>query len=219
MTPLPAHDITLGLLAGGRGSRLGGADKAWLMRDGKPQVLRWAQRYPGEHGPVLVSANRDLERYAASALTAVPDRIVDRGPLSGLDALATACATPWLFTLPVDLVGTNDCLLRTLISQRGANGAFACDDDGPQPLVALWRCDALRTACADAFEAGEAAVHRLAQRLDLARALFSGFRFGNLNTPEELRAAGVAYSDVMPSNTTDQDAMPSNLMPSDLAQS
>lgn len=206
-------DITLGLLAGGRGSRLGGADKAWLMRGGMPQVLRWAQRYPGEHGPVLVSANRDLERYSDAGLTTVPDRIVDygadRGPLSGLDALATACATPWLFTLPVDLVGTNDCLLRTLISQRGADGAFACDDDGPQPLVALWRRDALRIACADAFEAGEAAVHRLAQRLDLARALFSGFRFGNLNTPEELRAAGVAYSDVMPSNLT----------PSDLAQS
>lgn len=185
-------DITLGLLAGGRGSRLGGADKAWLRRDDTPQVLRWARRWPGEHGPVLVSANRDLERYAEAGLTAVPDRIPDQGPLSGLDALAAACATPWLFTLPVDLVGANDCLLRTLLSQRGENGAFAHDDDGPQPLVALWRRDALRLACADAFAANERAAHRLAQRLDSPSVPFSGFRFGNLNTPEDLRAAGIA---------------------------
>lgn len=196
-------DITLGLLAGGRATRLGGADKAWLMRDGMPQVLRWARRWPGEHGPVLVSANRDLERYAEAGLTTVPDRIADhgsdRGPLGGLDALATACATPWLFTLPVDLVGANDCLLRTLISQRGADGAFAHDDDGPQPLVALWRRDALRVAGAQTFVAGETAVHRLARRLDLRSVAFSGFRFGNLNTPDDLRAAGIVASESSPS--------------------
>ncbi len=203
MTLLPVHDITLGLLAGGRATRLGGADKAWLSRDGMPQVLRWTQRYPGDHGPVLVSANRDLERYADAGLKTVPDRIADygadRGPLGGLDALAIACATPWLFTLPVDLVGTNDCLLRTLISQRGADGAFAHDDDGPQPLVALWRRDALRLACVEAFAAGETAVHRLAQRLDLRPVAFSGFRFGNLNTPDDLGAAGIVASEPTPS--------------------
>lgn len=196
MTPLPAHDITLGLLAGGRATRLGGADKAWLSRDGMPQVSRWARRWPGEHGPVLVSANREHERYADAGLTAVPDRIAeygrDRGPLGGLDALAAACATRWLFTLPVDMVGANDCLLRTLISQRSADGAFAHDDDGPQPLVALWRRDALRVACAEAFAANERAAHRLAQRLDLPAVVFAGVRFGNLNTPEDLRAAGIA---------------------------
>lgn len=185
-------DITLGLLAGGRGSRLGGADKAWLARDGVPQVLRWAKRWSGEHGPVLVSANRDLERYVEAGLPPVPDRVPDQGPLSGLDALSELCATPWLFTLPVDLVGANDCLLRTLISQRGVNGAFAHDEDGPQPLVALWRRDALRIACADALAANERAAYRLAQRLDLPSVVFSGVRFGNLNTPEDLYDAGIA---------------------------
>ena len=121
------------------------------MRGDVPQVLRWARRWPGEHGPVLVSANRDLDRYAGEGLTAVADRTTDLGPLGGLDALAAACATPWLLTLPVDLVATNDCLIRTLVSKRGADGAFAVDDDGPQPLVALWRRDALRAASAQAL--------------------------------------------------------------------
>jgi len=185
-------DLTLGLLAGGRASRLGGVDKAWLMRGDLPQVLRWARRWPGEHGPVLVSANRDPDRYAGEGLIVVVDRVPDLGPLGGLDALAAACTTDWLFTLPVDLVGANDCLIRTLVSKRGADGAFAVDDDGPQPLVALWRRDALRAATAQAMAAGEGAVHRLRERLDLPAVVFSGFRFGNLNTPDDLQAAGIA---------------------------
>lgn len=194
MDSIVIDDLTLGLLAGGRGSRLGGIDKAWLMRGDLPQVLRWARRWPGEHGSLLVSANRDLDRYAGEGLTVVADRVPDLGPLGGLDALAAACTTDWLFTLPVDLVGANDCLIRTLASKRGADGAFAVDDDGPQPLIALWRRDALRAATAQAIAAGEGAVHRLQQRLDLLAVVFSGFRFGNLNTHEDLQAAGIALS-------------------------
>jgi molybdenum cofactor guanylyltransferase len=188
---IPAHDITLGLLAGGRSSRLGGIDKAWLERDGVAQVVRWSRRFMGEHGPLLVSANRGFDRYAAHGFATVPDRRVDLGPIGGLDALASACVTPWLFTLPVDLVGTNDCLLRTLSSKRCENGAYAVDDDGAQPLVALWRCDKLRSACIDAIAAGDGAAYRLAARLDLPAVVFSGFRFGNLNTADEVHAAGI----------------------------
>lgn len=189
--PIAPADLTLGLIAGGRASRLGGLDKAWLLRGGVPQVLRWTRRFPGEHGPVLVSANRDRERYAAHDLAVVGDRHPDLGPIGGLDALAQACATPWLLTLPVDLVGVNDCLVRTLVSKRDADGAFARDDDGVQPLVALWRVEALRTVCSESISCGETAIHRLQAKLRMAEAAFAGFRFGNLNTPDDLRAAGI----------------------------
>jgi molybdopterin-guanine dinucleotide biosynthesis protein A len=109
-----SRDITLGLLAGGAGSRLGGVDKAWLQRSGVPQVLRLAKRLSGETASVLVSANRNLARYAEAGLVAIPDRHADIGPIAGLDTLAAACATPWMLTLPVDLVDVNDCLLRSL---------------------------------------------------------------------------------------------------------
>jgi molybdopterin-guanine dinucleotide biosynthesis protein A len=184
-------DIALGLIAGGRASRLSGIDKAWLTRGGVPQVLRWTHRFPGEHGPVLVSANRDPQRYAAHGLAVVADRHPDLGPIGGIDALAQACTTPWLLTLPVDLIGVNDCLVRTLVSKRDADGAFARDDDGVQPLVALWWVDALRAACDAAIANGETAIHRLQATLRMAEAAFAGFRFGNLNTPDDLRAAGI----------------------------
>ena len=187
---IAAHDITLGLLAGGAGSRLGGVDKAWLQRSGVPQVLRLAKRLSGETASVLVSANRDPVRYAEAGLIAIPDRRAGIGPIAGLDALANACTTPWLLTVPVDLVDVNDCLLRSL-AVAGGDGAFAIDDDGAQPLVALWRVEALRDALSQALAENEIAVHALQARMGMAGVRFAGFRFGNLNTPGDLVAAGI----------------------------
>ena len=180
---------TLGLVAGGRATRLGGADKAWLEKDGMPQVLRLAARVRGEVEAVLVSANRGLERYRAHDLEAVADRQAGLGPLGGLDALAAACSTPWLLTLPVDLVSVNDCLLRSLRA-AGGEGAWAEDDDGRQPLVALWKVDALRAALPAALASGDLSVRGLQARLTMSGVTFAGLRFGNLNTPADLQAAG-----------------------------
>jgi len=192
VTTIGAPEITLGILAGGRATRLGGCDKAWLERDGVPQVLRMSRRFASEVSTVLVSANRHDARYPSHGLTMVADRIPDVGPLGGLDALAAACTTPWLLTIPVDLVGVNECLVPTLIASAGDNGAFAQDDDGLQPLVALWRIEKLRPVVTEAMKAGEHAIQALQARMDMACVPFTGVRFGNLNTPADLVAAGIA---------------------------
>ncbi|MEG2941447.1 MAG: NTP transferase domain-containing protein [Thermomonas sp.] len=185
-------DVTLGILAGGRGTRLGGRDKAWLQRDGVPQVLRIARRFQAECAATLVSANRDLPRYAQHGLVAVEDRIPDCGPIGGIDALASACVTPWLLTIPVDIIDTNDCLLRTL-ANANANGAVAEDDDGLQPLIALYRVAPLHDALVVAISANDFSVQAMQARMQLLRVRFDGLRFGNLNTPDELHLAG--YTD------------------------
>ncbi|UNK49754.1 NTP transferase domain-containing protein [Lysobacter sp. S4-A87] len=189
---LDPAQVTLGILAGGRATRLGGVDKAWLERDGLAQVIRWQRRFSGETAAVLVSANGDTGRYAEAGLRAVTDRVAGGlGPLAGIDALAAACSTPWLLTVPVDLVGVNECLLPTLASAAGNVGAFAVDDDGPQPLVALWSLEALQPAARDALARGEVAVHALQASLGMAAIRLDGVRFGNLNTPDDLAAAGI----------------------------
>lgn len=185
-----AAATTLGLLAGGRATRLDGLDKAWLKRGGVPQVLRLAGRVAGEVDAVLVSANRSPERYAAQGLVAVPDRSPGLGPLAGLDALSAACKTPWLLTLPVDLVSVNDCLLRSLRA-AGGHGAWAEDDDGRQPLVALWSTVALRAALPASLDSRDLSVRTLQARIGMTGVRFAGLRFGNLNTPGDLAAAGV----------------------------
>lgn len=182
--------VTLGILAGGRGTRLGGCDKAWIERDGVPLVLALAQRMAGQVDGVLASANTGLDRYAEHGLRAVPDRIADAGPLGGLEALAAACGDGWLLTLPVDIVTVPDGLPAGLLRATGAAqaGAFAEDDDGTQPLVALWRVETLREAAADAIARGTLAVHALQSQLGFARLRCQGLRFGNINTPRDLAA-------------------------------
>ena len=182
---------TLGILAGGRASRLGGRDKAWLERDGTPLVVALARSLAPVVDGVLVSANAHPERHAACGLRVVADRVAGIGPLGGLDALAGACGTPWLLTIPVDVVAMDDDVLQRLRGAAGGSGAWARDDDGAQPLVALWRVPALRDALADAIASGDHAVHALQGRLGMGCARFPGVRFGNLNTPGDLLAAGI----------------------------
>ena len=190
--PIPRSELTLGILAGGRASRLGGLDKAWLQRDGEAQVLRLVRRFRDRVGAVRISANRDLARYAAHGLSAVRDTLNDVGPFGGLDALAAACATPWLFTLPVDAVDAVPELLPALIAAQHGQGAYAIDDDGVQPLFALWPVAPLRQALAQAAESDRWAVRELQAALGMAAWRLDGLRFGNLNTPDDLAAAGFA---------------------------
>ncbi|MDH5821452.1 molybdenum cofactor guanylyltransferase [Luteimonas sp. RD2P54] len=182
-----AFDV--GILAGGRGSRLGGADKAWLRRDGVAQVERLAAAFSGA-GRVLVSANREPQRYAGLGLPVVPDRFADAGPLGGLEALAGACAVDWLLTVPVDAVRLPERLAERLFA-CGERGAWVVDDDGPQPLVALWPLARLRPALGAALRSHERAVHALQRRIGMTPLRLPGARLGNLNTPADLAAAGV----------------------------
>jgi len=182
--------ITLGLLAGGLATRLGGLDKAWLERDGVPQVVMLAQAFAAQVDAVIVSANRNAERYLSHGLRAVHDRVPDLGPLGGLDALIAACRSDWLLTLPVDATHVPGDLLERLAA-GGDLGAYALDEDGPQPLVALWPVAATRTAILEALHKKDFAIHAVQSRLAMPALRFEGVRFGNLNTPDQLAAAGI----------------------------
>lgn len=185
-----AVEVTLGILAGGRASRLGGLDKAWLRRGGTAQVLWLHDRLQAGTSAVLVSANRAATRYEMAGLAVVPDRYTDIGPLGGIDALAQACATSWLFTVPVDVADVDATVLAALVGASGA-GAWVEDDDGIQPLVALWNVAALRAALPECRVAGNYAVQALQRRLDMRPARLPGVRLGNLNTVEDLETWGV----------------------------
>lgn len=194
MIPPPSRDtLTVGLLAGGRATRLGGLDKAWLLRDGVPQVERLRERFAAHASRVLVSANRELPRYVDAHIETIPDRHPDAGPLSGLDALAAATTTPWLFTLPVDALHVDASALARLIDAAGNTVVSAEDDDGLQPLVALWPVAALRVAAVAALTGDDFSVRGLQRALGMRTVRFAQLRFGNLNTPDDLVRAGVTH--------------------------
>ena len=178
--------ITLGIMAGGRATRLDGADKAMLEIAGETLLDRTLRAFPQNFSERLLSYNRGTDIGIDLELRLVADLRPDfPGPLAALEALATACRTPWLLTAPVDCRDIPKSLANELINDLGRDGSMLRDADGVQPLLALWRIDALRPAVAAAFENGELAVHSLVASLDLRIHDISPRRLGNLNTPAD----------------------------------
>lgn len=184
---IPPGAVTLGILAGGRGERFGGRDKAWIEHDGRPLLARATQRLSGDFAARLASARHPDPRHDELGLVPVLDhRPGFAGPLAGLEALAHACPTPWLLTLPVDLAGMPADLPARLWTLRGEHGAGTRDAGGPQPLLTLWHAPTLATAASAALEAGQGAAWRLVETLRLPVLDLSPRRLSNFNTPDSL---------------------------------
>jgi molybdopterin-guanine dinucleotide biosynthesis protein A len=182
------RSITLGILAGGRATRLGGEDKAWAVYRSETLIERTLRVLGDAFAMRLVSANRGFERYARLGVRPIRDRIQDfPGPLAGLDALLADCKTPLLLSLPVDL-RTIPPGLATRLLAAGEGGAVAQDASGLQPLVALWPVERARIAVAQALAGGKRAAHRVVAQLELPVVRFDGADFGNLNTPDDFIA-------------------------------
>lgn len=97
------EQITVGILAGGQGRRLGGVDKGWYEIQGQPLIERTLARVRPQAGQVIVSANRSLPRYRALGYPVCTDDGDDsRGPLAGIAAVLRTATTPYVLIVPVD---------------------------------------------------------------------------------------------------------------------
>lgn len=180
------------MLCGGRGERLGGADKPLLDVGGRPLVARVLDRLVGQVGEVLISANRHLDEYRRFGYRVVSDPVANLGPVAGIAAAAAATRADLLFVCP----GDSPCLPVDLVARLHAH--LACADgrvvdavvanDGvrDQPLFLLVRGPVARTA-ADYLETGERSVHGWLAGLEVSRCVVrDAGAFTNVNTPEDL---------------------------------
>lgn len=136
-----AEKISAIVLAGGRGRRMGEADKGLVLLQGKPLVSWVVDRIAPQVSEVLISANRNLERYRKMGYTVVPDEMPDfPGPLAGLHRamseirhslwVSVPCDTPFL---PEDLVQR---LYAALLADK-AELAVAEVEGQMQPAICL----------------------------------------------------------------------------------
>lgn len=101
--PIIAQDITGVILAGGRGSRMGGVDKGLQNFNGMPLALHTLMRLAPQVAEVMVNANRNLSAYESLGVSVWPDASADfAGPLSGFLVGLEHCETPYLLTVPCD---------------------------------------------------------------------------------------------------------------------
>ena len=97
------QDITGLILAGGRGSRMGGADKGLQNFNGIPLALHTLMRLGPQVESVMVNANRNLSAYESFGASVWPDASADfAGPLSGFLVGLERAETPYVLTVPCD---------------------------------------------------------------------------------------------------------------------
>ena len=104
-TPLHAEAITGLILAGGRGSRMGGADKGMQNFNGMPLALHTLMRLSPQVGEIMINANRNLAAYESFGVPVWPDATSlgeYAGPLAGFLTGLERCETPYLLTVPCD---------------------------------------------------------------------------------------------------------------------
>lgn len=100
---IPRQDITGVILAGGRGSRMGGADKGLQLHLGAPLALHALMRLGPQVDSVMINANRNLSAYEALEVPVWPDSTPDfAGPLAGMLTGLEHCETPWMVSVPCD---------------------------------------------------------------------------------------------------------------------
>ena len=100
---LTAPDITGLILAGGRGSRMGGVDKGLQNFNGMALALHTMLRLLPQVGGVMINANRNLAAYESFGVPVWPDTIGGyAGPLAGFLTGLERCETPYLLTVPCD---------------------------------------------------------------------------------------------------------------------
>jgi molybdenum cofactor guanylyltransferase len=100
-------EITGLVLAGGRGSRMGGVDKGLQKFRDTPMALNALLRLQLQAGDLIgdlmVNANRNLAAYEAFGHPVWPDSLPDyAGPLAGFLTGLAHCETPYLLTVPCD---------------------------------------------------------------------------------------------------------------------
>jgi molybdopterin-guanine dinucleotide biosynthesis protein A len=99
----PKTEVTGLVLAGGRGTRLGGIDKGLQLYQGLPLARHALNRLAPQVAGVMINANRNLTAYAAMGVPVWPDELPDfPGPLAGMMAGLQHCPTPYLATVPCD---------------------------------------------------------------------------------------------------------------------
>ncbi len=158
---IESQQITALVLAGGRGSRMGGVDKGLQTFNGLPLALHTLMRLQMQEGAligeVMLNANRNLAAYEAFGVPVWPDTLADyAGPLAGFMTGLERCETAWLMTVPCDTplfpldLATR---LAQALDRENADIAMAAakEEDGQlraQPVFCLLRADLLESLVA-----------------------------------------------------------------------
>ena len=153
---IETSEITGVILAGGRGSRMGGVDKGLQNFNDVPLALHTQLRLSPQVGELLINANRNLAAYESFGVLVWPDAASlgeFAGPLAGFLTGLERCETSFMMTVPCDTpLFPHDLVARlaTALEAEDADIAVAAarEEDGQlraQPVFCLMRSELLES--------------------------------------------------------------------------
>ena len=182
------------ILAGGRGTRMGGIDKGLQLHLGVPLAQHALERLKPQVAALLLNANRNLPAYQAMGVAVWPDEMPGYpGPLAGMLAGLTHCRTPYLATVPCDSPNfPTDLVARLAQGLVNADADLAtaytreADQLRAQPVFCLMKAT-LRDNLRAFIESGERKTGLFAAQNRGAKVIFDdAAAFANANTLREL---------------------------------
>jgi molybdopterin-guanine dinucleotide biosynthesis protein A len=186
------------ILAGGRGSRMGDVDKGCVLLRGRPMVEHVAARFAPQVCSLLISANRNLDRYAEYGKVVADDPAHGawQGPLAGVAAGLVAARCPWVATAPCDAPFLpRDMVerLRQALQSRGNGARLAvATSNGRRHPVCMLLSRELLPDLLQYFADGGRRVFTWQSRVGCVEVPFDDQpdAFMNVNTADELEEAG-----------------------------
>ena len=188
-------DITGLVLAGGRGTRMGGMDKGLQNHKGMPLALYTLMRLTPQVGELMINANRNLSAYESMGVPVWPDALPDyAGPLAGWLTGLERCETPYLVSVPCDTPNFPHDLVEKLalaLERDNADIAMATTLEAGlvrrQPVFSLMRAS-LMESLVQATQTGERKIDRWTAQHHCVEVLFEDAQaFFNANTMAELQ--------------------------------
>lgn len=153
--------VTAVILAGGRGTRMGGIDKGLAPYQNARMIDYVLQRLTPQVKTILINANRNIEVYQQLGFPVVSDHNQQfDGPLAGMQAGFHHMKTDWLITLPCDSPHFPADLVERLNTAANASHvqiAVARSASGNHPVFSLLHRD-LAKSLDDYLASGERRV-------------------------------------------------------------
>ncbi len=179
------------ILAGGRGTRLGGRDKGLQEYQGRPLVEHLLTRLQPQLKQLMININRNQQQYRNYNLTLCQDRWPDyRGPLAGMASAFDATEAPYLLFCPCDTpLIPNDLVTRLIESQNQQQRALTVVESprGVQPLCCLMH-RSLHPSLLDYLDRGERRVQEWMRQQQPAITHYqSDHPFKNINTVAQIQ--------------------------------
>ncbi|MDP2906204.1 MAG: molybdenum cofactor guanylyltransferase [Candidatus Omnitrophota bacterium] len=220
-----AGNIAAAILAGGRNSRMGGFNKAFIQINGIPVIETALAVLKRTFTEIIIVTNspRDFKIYEKEAII-TGDLIKDAGPLAGMHAAFSRTSKEAVFFTACDMPFLHNALIRRMarsFNETGLEALVPRIGSSLEPLYAIYKTaikeklaaylsgidSAARTGfCRDRFEtcpyrySKDRSVKGFLEvintrYLDLDNEPEYRRIFKNLNTPQDLRDAGGYFAD------------------------